>query len=37
MSPEDVAKLDMLDQGEVGRVCNFSFFKGLENHPEFPF
>ncbi|XP_018303395.1 alcohol dehydrogenase [NADP(+)] A [Mycetomoellerius zeteki] len=34
---EDVDKLNALDMGESARVCDFSFFKGLSKHPEFPF
>ncbi|KYN01044.1 PREDICTED: 1,5-anhydro-D-fructose reductase [Cyphomyrmex costatus] len=33
----DVEKLNALDMGESARVCDFSFFKGLSKHPEFPF
>ncbi|GLV43322.1 uncharacterized protein CBL_03865 [Carabus blaptoides fortunei] len=34
---DDVAKLKSLDQGAAARVCDFSFMKGIEKHPEFPF
>ncbi|XP_077285642.1 1,5-anhydro-D-fructose reductase-like isoform X1 [Arctopsyche grandis] len=37
LSPEDITKVDNLDLGEDGRVCDFAFFKGLNKHPEFPF
>ncbi|XP_050446837.1 aldo-keto reductase family 1 member A1-A-like [Cataglyphis hispanica] len=34
---EDVDKLNAIDMGESARICDFSFFKGIEKHPEFPF
>lgn len=34
---DDLQTLISLDCGEVARVCDFTFFKGLKNHPEFPF
>lgn len=34
---DDLKTLVSLDRGEAARVCDFSFFKGLKNHPEFPF
>lgn len=37
LEAEDVDKLDALDKGESARICDFSFFKGLSKHPEFPF
>ncbi|XP_018352761.1 PREDICTED: 1,5-anhydro-D-fructose reductase-like [Trachymyrmex septentrionalis] len=37
LEAEDVDKLNALDMGESARVCDFSFFKGLSKHPEFPF
>lgn len=30
-------ELKALDRGEEGRICDFSFFGGVEKHPEFPF
>ncbi|XP_017885739.1 estradiol 17 beta-dehydrogenase 5-like [Ceratina calcarata] len=24
-------------EGDAGRICNFDFFEGIKNHPEFPF
>ncbi|XP_033216487.1 aldo-keto reductase family 1 member A1-like [Belonocnema kinseyi] len=34
----EMEKLNNLDQGPKGRVCDFvSFFKGVAKHPEFPF
>ena len=37
LESEDVNKLNNLDLGSKGRLCDFSFFPGLEKHPEFPF
>ncbi|XP_046401621.1 aldo-keto reductase family 1 member A1-A-like [Ischnura elegans] len=37
LSEDDMKKLNNLDQGEEGRTFNFLFFKGVENHPEYPF
>ena len=37
LDAEDVAELNKLDQGSKGRICDFSFFKGITKHPEFPF
>lgn len=37
LEAEDVDKLNALDMGESARICDFSFFKGLSKHPEFPF
>ncbi|XP_031843675.1 dihydrodiol dehydrogenase 3 [Nomia melanderi] len=37
LAPEDVEKLKGLDQGEGARVYDFSFLKGINKHPEFPF
>ncbi|CAB0037440.1 unnamed protein product [Trichogramma brassicae] len=37
LDAEDIATLNNLDLGEKGRLCDFSFFPGLEKHPEFPF
>lgn len=34
---EDVIKLNSLDMGESGRICDFEFLKGITKHPEFPF
>lgn len=34
---EDVNKLNDLDVGESARICDFTFFKGILQHPEFPF
>ncbi|PNF26431.1 Alcohol dehydrogenase [NADP(+)] [Cryptotermes secundus] len=37
LSSEDMASLDKLDQGSAGRILDFGFFKGIKNHPEYPF
>ncbi|XP_029170832.1 aldo-keto reductase family 1 member A1 [Nylanderia fulva] len=37
LTTEDMKELNKLDCGEFGRICNFSFFKGIEKHPEYPF
>ncbi|XP_050296681.1 1,5-anhydro-D-fructose reductase-like [Anthonomus grandis grandis] len=37
LEQEDLTKLDQLDKGENGRIFNFLFFKGVENHPCYPF
>ncbi|KAJ8923970.1 hypothetical protein NQ315_006746 [Exocentrus adspersus] len=37
LSEEDIRKLDALDKDEEGRIFDFLFFKGVENHPEYPF
>ncbi|KOC61816.1 Alcohol dehydrogenase [NADP(+)] [Habropoda laboriosa] len=37
LKSEDMEKLKNLDLGEAGRICDFSFFKGIEQHVEFPF
>lgn len=37
LKAEDVDELDALDKGESARICDFGFFKGLSEHPEFPF
>lgn len=37
LDPDDMTKLESLDKGEQGRIFNFFFFKGVENHPEYPF
>lgn len=35
--PEDIDKLNALDMGESARICDFSFLKGITEHPEYPF
>ncbi|CAG9837609.1 unnamed protein product [Diabrotica balteata] len=37
LSPEDLQQLNELDRGEESRIFTFIFFKGVENHPEYPF
>ncbi|XP_011706567.1 PREDICTED: probable NAD(P)H-dependent D-xylose reductase xyl1, partial [Wasmannia auropunctata] len=37
LEAEDFDKLNDLDMGESARICDFSFFKGVLKHPEFPF
>jgi len=37
LEAEDIAQLNALDMGESARICDFSFFKGISKHPEFPF
>ncbi|CAG9763998.1 unnamed protein product [Ceutorhynchus assimilis] len=37
LTREDTDKLDQLDRGEKGRIFNFLFFNGVENHPHYPF
>lgn len=37
LSDEDVTELEALDQGEKGRILDFTFMKGVKEHPEYPF
>ncbi|XP_026489751.2 1,5-anhydro-D-fructose reductase-like [Vanessa tameamea] len=37
LTPVEVNQLKKIDQGEEGRIFNFLFWKGVENHPEYPF
>lgn len=37
LNEDDLEKLNDLDKGEDGRIFDFKFFKGVENHPEYPF
>ncbi|XP_023939996.2 1,5-anhydro-D-fructose reductase-like [Bicyclus anynana] len=37
LTPSEITKLKKLDRGESGRIFNFLFWKGVENHPEYPF
>ncbi|XP_068619098.1 aldo-keto reductase family 1 member A1-like [Battus philenor] len=37
LSDGEMNELNALDRGENGRICDFSFFVGIEKHPEFPF
>lgn len=33
----EMAKMNELDKGEEGRIFDFRFFKGVEDHPDYPF
>lgn len=37
IAKEDMEILTKLDKGEKARIFNFLFWKGVENHPEYPF
>lgn len=37
LQSEDMDALNHLNQEETGRICDFSFLKGIQRHPEFPF
>ncbi|CAG9789206.1 unnamed protein product [Diatraea saccharalis] len=37
LTKEEMLELAALDRGEDGRICDFSFFVGIDKHPEFPF
>ncbi|CAK1583487.1 unnamed protein product [Parnassius mnemosyne] len=37
LTPAELNRLKKLDKGEDGRVFNFLFWKGVQNHPEYPF
>lgn len=37
LSSAEVNCLKKLDKGDEGRIFNFLFWKGVENHPEYPF
>ncbi|KAG7200077.1 hypothetical protein KM043_000523 [Ampulex compressa] len=37
LTEEDMELLKGLDRGANGRIFNFLFFKGVENHPYYPF
>ncbi|CAB3248916.1 unnamed protein product [Arctia plantaginis] len=37
LTPEEMDSLRKLDKGEDARIFNFLFWKGVENHPEYPF
>ncbi|KAL0869243.1 hypothetical protein ABMA27_007514 [Loxostege sticticalis] len=37
LSASEMEELGALDRGEAGRICDFTFFPGIEKHPEFPF
>ncbi|KAI4503987.1 hypothetical protein M0802_000458 [Mischocyttarus mexicanus] len=37
LEDEDILKLNALDKGKSARICDFCFFQGITNHPEYPF
>lgn len=37
LTEDDMNLLRSLDQGVKGRIFNFLFFKGVEDHPQYPF
>lgn len=37
LEDKDIKELDALNAGKSGRICDFNFFKGIQNHPEYPF
>ncbi|XP_023018756.2 aldo-keto reductase family 1 member B1 [Leptinotarsa decemlineata] len=37
LDTDDMKKLEKLDLGEPGRVCDFTFLESLKDHPEWPF
>lgn len=37
LSGSEMKELATLDRGENGRICDFSFFRGVEKHRDFPF
>lgn len=37
LTPAEIKTLKTLNKGEDGRIFNFLFWKGVENHPEYPF
>ncbi|GBP04167.1 1,5-anhydro-D-fructose reductase [Eumeta japonica] len=37
LTEKEMSDLRALDRGEGGRICDFGFFVGVEDHPEFPF
>ncbi|KAK1129510.1 hypothetical protein K0M31_019232 [Melipona bicolor] len=37
LESEDMEKLSNLDLQEAGRICDFTMFKGIKRHPEYPF
>lgn len=37
LKEKDMKLLSTLDRGAHGRIFNFLFFKGVENHPHYPF
>lgn len=37
LNDDDINILNSLDLGDKGRIIDFFFWKGVENHPEYPF
>ncbi|XP_015585193.1 1,5-anhydro-D-fructose reductase-like isoform X2 [Cephus cinctus] len=37
LSNEELKQMDALDRGAAGRIFDFLFVKGVENHPHYPF
>lgn len=37
LTDDEIEALRKLDKGENGRIFNFLFWKGVQNHPEYPF
>ncbi|XP_014226763.1 1,5-anhydro-D-fructose reductase-like [Trichogramma pretiosum] len=37
LSDQEMKTMEGLDRGESGRIFNFLVFKGVENHPEYPY
>ncbi|KAK9301500.1 hypothetical protein QLX08_006130 [Tetragonisca angustula] len=37
LESEDIEKLSNLDLREAGRICDFTMFKSIKRHPEYPF
>lgn len=37
LTPDEMETLRGLDKGEKGRIFNFLFWKGVQDHPEYPF
>ncbi|XP_015191616.1 PREDICTED: alcohol dehydrogenase [NADP(+)] [Polistes dominula] len=37
LEDEDILELEALNKGKSARICDFSFMKGIKNHPEYPF
>lgn len=37
LTSEDMKQINILDKGECGRIFDFLFLRGVENHVEYPF
>lgn len=37
LDSNDIKILNSLDQGPSARICDFDFFGGIRDHPEYPF